>query len=70
MFYDEIKIQEIKSPEDYTQAWETMVEEFPDHKDTNLVEQYEWILIAKKSNEVLEAVSSYRPKKVKETETA
>ena len=65
MFYDEITITEIKSPEDYTQAWETMVEEFPDHKDTNLIKQYEWILIAKKSNEVLGVITAnkYLPKK-------
>ena len=65
MFYDEITITEIVSPEDYTQAWETMVEEFPDHKDTNLIKQYEWILIAKKSNTVLGVITAnkYLPKK-------
>ena len=65
MFYDEIKIQEINSAEDYTQAWETMVEEFPDHRDTNLLQQYEWILIAKKDNQVLGVITAnkYLPKK-------
>ncbi len=65
MFYDEVRVSEIKSPEDYTQAWETMVEEFPDHKDTNLVQQYEWLLIAKKSNEVIGVITAnkYLPKK-------
>ena len=65
MFYDEVTITEINSPEDYTQAWETMVEEFPDHRDTNLLQQYEWILIAKKSNEVLGVITAnkYIPNK-------
>ena len=65
MFYDEVKIQEINSAEDYTQAWETMVEEFPDHRDTNLLLQYEWILIAKKDNQVLGVITAnkYLPKK-------
>jgi GNAT superfamily N-acetyltransferase len=65
VFYDELTITEIKSPEDYSQAWETMVEEFPDHKDTNLLEQYEWILITKKSNEVLGVITAnkYLPNK-------
>ena len=65
MFYDEIIVSNINSPEDYTQAWETMVEEFPDHKDTNLIEQYEWVLIAKKSNIVLGVITAnkYIPNK-------
>ena len=65
MFYDEVKITKINSAEDYTQAWETMVEEFPDHRDTNLLQQYEWILIAKKDNQVLGVITAnkYIPKK-------
>ena len=65
MFYDEVKITRIKSSDDYVQTWETMVEEFPDHKDTNLVKQYKWILIAKKDNQVLGVITAnkYIPKK-------
>jgi len=58
MFYDEVKITEIKSAEDYAQAWEVMVEEFPDHRDTDLLHEYEWILIAKKSNIVLGVITA------------
>ena len=65
MFYDEITVQEILSSEDYTQALETMVEEFPDHRETDLLKEYEWILIAKKSNIVLGVITAnkYIPKK-------
>jgi len=65
MFYDEVKITNIKSSQDYEQAHEVMVEEFPDHVDTNIVAQYEWLLIAKKSNIVLGVITAnkYLPKK-------
>ena len=58
MLYDAVEVKEILSPEDYSQAWEVMVEEFPDHKDTNLLYQYEWILIAKKSNKVVGVITA------------
>ena len=57
MKYEDIQVGEIISDEDYAQAHEVMVEEFPDHRDTNLLEQYEWILIAKKSNDVLGVIT-------------
>ena len=65
MFYEEVTVQEILSSEDYTQALETMVEEFPDHRETDLLKEYEWILIAKKSNIVLGVITAnkYIPKK-------
>ena len=58
MFYDEVKITGIKSPNDYEQAHKVMVEEFPDHEETNLIHQYEWILIAKKSNIVIGVITA------------
>jgi len=65
VFYEEVTVQEILSSEDYTQALETMVEEFPDHRETDLLKEYEWILIAKKSNDVLGVITAnkYIPKK-------
>jgi GNAT superfamily N-acetyltransferase len=65
VFYEEITITKILSPEDYTQAHEVMVEEFPDHRDTDLLHEYEWILIAKKSNDVLGVITAnkYIPNK-------
>ena len=57
MFYEEVTVTNINSAEDYAQAHEVMVEEFPDHKDTNILDQYEWILIAKKSNDVLGVIT-------------
>jgi GNAT superfamily N-acetyltransferase len=65
MLYDEVIVSIINSSEDYEQAHETMVEEFPDHKETDLLQQYEWILIAKKSNDVLGVITAnkYIPKK-------
>ena len=65
MFYDEVTVTKILSPEDYTQAHKVMVEEFPDHRDTDLLNEYAWILIAKKSNDVLGVITAnkYIPKK-------
>jgi len=65
MFYDEVVVQEIISSEDYIQTWEVLVEEFPDHKDTNILKEYAWILIAKKSNKVIGTITAnkYIPKK-------
>tara|TARA_R110000787_G_scaffold183842_1_gene295706 strand:- start:559 stop:1050 length:492 start_codon:yes stop_codon:yes gene_type:complete len=65
MFYDEVTVTKILSPEDYTQAHKVMVEEFPDHKDTDLLNEYAWILIAKKSKDVLGVITAnkYIPKK-------
>ena len=65
MLYDEVEVQEVISSEDYVQTWEVLVEEFPDHKDTNIIRQYEWILIAKKSNKVIGVITAnkYIPKK-------
>ena len=65
MFYEEVTVTNINSAEDYTQAHEGMVEEFPDHRDTDLLHEYEWILIAKKSSIVLGVITAnkYIPKK-------
>ena len=58
MMYDDVEVGEIKGNEDYVKAWEVMVEEFPDHRDTDLLTQYEWILIAKKSNDIVGVVTA------------
>jgi len=65
MLYDEVEVKEISSTEEYAQAHELMVEEFPDHKDTDLLTQYEWVVIAKKSNDIIGVVTAnkYIPKK-------
>jgi GNAT superfamily N-acetyltransferase len=65
MIYDEIIVSNINCPEDYVQAWKVLSEEFPDHRDTNIIQQYEWIQIAKKSNDVIGVVTAnkYIPKK-------
>jgi len=65
MFYDQVKIKEINSEEEYKQAYEVMVNEFPDHKETHLIDQYEWILIGKESDKVLGVITAnkYIPKK-------
>ena len=58
MFYDDVQVKKINSSDEYQQAWTLMVEEFPDHRDTNLIAEYEWILIAKKSNDVLGVITA------------
>tara|TARA_R110000822_G_C15016787_1_gene462635 strand:- start:7 stop:498 length:492 start_codon:yes stop_codon:yes gene_type:complete len=58
MFYDDVKIKEINSPEEYKEAHELLSNEFPDHKETDLLDQYEWILIAKESNNVLGVITA------------
>ena len=58
MFYDEVKVKEINSEEEYEQAHEVLSNEFPDHKETDLLDQYEWILIAKESNNVLGVITA------------
>ena len=65
MNYEEVKVQRILSAETYTQAWETMYEEFPCHKDTDLLNQYEWILVATKKSNVIGVITAnkYIPKK-------
>jgi len=65
VFYDKIKITNISSRAEELQAWVLLVEEFPDHEDTELLKFYEWIKIAKKSNEVIGIVTlnKYLPKK-------
>ena len=65
MNYEEVEVQRILSAETYTQAWETMYEEFPDHKDTDLLNQYEWILVATKKSNVIGVITAnkYIPKK-------
>jgi len=46
MKYEEIKVHKIKTAEMYVNAWYIMQEEFPDHRDTDLLSEYEWILVA------------------------
>ena len=65
MFYDQVKVKEINSEEEYTQAHEVLSNEFPAHEGIDLLEQYEWTLIAKKSNKVIGVITAnkYIPKK-------
>ena len=65
MNYDEILVHQINSGETYTQAWEIMYEEFPDHKDTDLINEYEWVLVATKKSNVVGVITAnkYIPKK-------
>ena len=64
MFYDEVEIGKVEK-ENAKQTLEVLAEEFPDHKDTDLSKEYEWILIAKKSNIILGVITAnkYIPKK-------
>ena len=65
MKYDEIKVRQIDSAETYAQAWYIMYEEFPDHRDTDLIQQYEWVLVATKKSNVIGVITAnkYIPKK-------
>ena len=65
MNYEDFEVHRILSGETYTQAWETMYEEFPDHKETDLLNQYEWILVATKKSNVIGVITAnkYIPKK-------
>lgn len=65
MNYDEIKVHPIRSAETYAQAWNIMYEEFPDHRDTDLIQQYEWVLVATKKSNVIGVITAnkYIPKK-------
>jgi GNAT superfamily N-acetyltransferase len=65
MKYGEIEVGEIQGSKDYEDAILLLAEEFPDHRDTNLFYQYEFLLIAKKSNEVIGMITAnkYLPKK-------
>jgi GNAT superfamily N-acetyltransferase len=64
MFYDEVEIGKVEK-ENAKQTLEVLAEEFPDHKDTDLSKEYEWILVAKKSNIILGVITAnkYIPKK-------
>ena len=63
--YEDFQVHQITSGETYTQAWETMYEEFPDHRDTDLTKEYEWILVATKKSNVVGVITAnkYIPKK-------
>jgi len=67
MDYDDIEVRGILSDQTLAQAWYIMSEEFPDHTDTNLLEEYQWILVAidtKKSKVVgVITANKYIPKK-------
>lgn len=59
-----IDVKRIETSEEYEQAFMLMCEEFPEHIDSNL-NYYEWLLIAKKSNQVIGLITAnkYIPKK-------
>jgi len=65
MKYEEIQVHHIDSGETYSQAWNIMYEEFPDHRDTDLIQEYEWILVATKKSNVIGVITAnkYIPKK-------
>ncbi len=67
MIYDDIEVRGITSGETYAQAWYIMSEEFPDHRETDLLQEYQWILVAidtQKSNVVgVITANKYIPKK-------
>jgi len=64
MKYGEIKVGEIQGSKDYEDAIVLLAEEFPDHQTTDLL-FYEFLLIAKKSNEVIGMITAnkYLPRK-------
>ena len=63
--WNKIETKEIDSWETYYQAWSILSEEFPDHEDTYLLQEYEWILVATKKSNVIGVVTAnkYIPKK-------
>lgn len=65
MNYDEIQVHQITSAQSLAQAWHIMQEEFPDHKDTDLLQEYQWILVATKKSNVIGVITAnkYIPKK-------
>tara|TARA_R110002110_G_scaffold47510_2_gene142591 strand:+ start:854 stop:1342 length:489 start_codon:yes stop_codon:yes gene_type:complete len=58
MFYDQVKVKEINSPDEYEQAHEVLSNQFPDHKETDLTDQYEWLLIAIEEDKVLGVITA------------
>jgi ribosomal protein S18 acetylase RimI-like enzyme len=63
--YEDIHTKKITTAEEYAQAWCVMYEEFPDHRDTDLIQEYKWILIATKKSKVVGVITAnkYIPKK-------
>jgi len=67
MLYSDIEVKEITTGEEYEQAFTLLVEEFPDHRNTDLTfYEYLFIAITKKSNEVIGVITGnkYLPMKV------
>jgi ribosomal protein S18 acetylase RimI-like enzyme len=67
MLYSDIEVKEITTGDEYEQAFTLLVEEFPDHRDTDLTfYEYLFIAINKKSNEVIGVITGnkYLPMKV------
>ena len=64
MKYDEYEIGEL-TIEHEAEAFNVLREEFPDHDVPWILKEYEWILIAKKSNQVvgLVTLNKYIPRK-------
>ena len=59
------RIGNITTAEEYAQAWYLYQKEYPEYKDTDLLKEYEWILIATKKSNVVGIITAnkYTPKK-------
>lgn len=59
MRYDDVEVKEIQTGTEYEDAFMLLVEEFPDHKSTNL-NFYEFLLIAKFGEEIVGMITANR----------
>ena len=59
MKYDDVIVKEVETGDEYDNALTLLVEEFPDHKDTELT-FYEFLLIAKLGEEVVGMITANR----------
>lgn len=64
MLYDDIQVGRVKTKFEYDEAFKLLISELDAHEDTALT-FYEFLLIAKKSNEVIGLITAnrYLPKK-------
>ena len=59
MKYDDVIVKEVETGDEYDNALTLLVEEFPDHKDTQLT-FYEFLLIAKLGEEIVGMITANR----------
>ena len=64
MLYDDIQVGKVRTKSEYDEAFKLLISELDAHEDTALT-FYEFLLIAKKSNEVIGLITAnrYLPKK-------